>query len=562
MALNIFNKSFGNNDIDDALPELNNDVTAVCEIANGDAEAQALANEIKSETEILNTSVEALESLQDLQTEHELKLQATELDRPITLDGEEIPPVHMDMIGVECFNIQKAVSSIEGILGAEKGSLVYDLGFGNNSFTGSKNIHDYRAGVEGIGDIIKKVKDKIVAFFKYIWDKIKQFWNWITGKKNEEKAEEAKKVVEEIKKAEKTPEGKEKVKEKIEEIANDDEKFQQVVEANIASKLDPEVVNDYAEMKAEQAKILNEIYEDVNKLSLPENVKKSIIEALDSGSLEEANEILNEVLAKIDEEKAKIDERLAKIENDENSKDTNTTESVNLPDSTETSDKNKENFNKILEIVNRKKAILKIVSNYYSRHISRKNAAKLGIKKEWCVNFTSVHDHSHDGKSERVFQLSEFSLNDVLLIEYKLSIKKSLEDNNYVGLRSILKYKGKVYVVGILYISLVEAKNEERIKFINNFKEEVVTYEVDTIFKNPRFGKVPDGFKKFEETCKKLSETASKSGSNVLSNHAFKWSVSEGSEIGRMVIESGKSNLIILKGLNAFKGIDVNSKEA
>lgn len=234
MALNIFNKSFGNNDITDALPALNDNVVAISEVANGDAEAQALANELATENEILNTSVEALECLTDAHIEHIAKLEATQANETVTLGDKTIEPLNIDEVGIECYKIQLLLSNSEGILGAEKGSFTSYTGFGNNSAS-SLSLSDYRAGVEGLGDIVKKVKDKVVAFFKYIWEKIKQFWNWITGKKAEENKEKTKEAIKEAKA--KPKEEKEKIEEKINSNVDLRKEFNKaLVEANLDVK--------------------------------------------------------------------------------------------------------------------------------------------------------------------------------------------------------------------------------------------------------------------------------------------------------------------------------------
>lgn len=189
MALNIFNKSFGNNDISDATPNVNEDPAYESLLINSDHEAKKLTNEVLSEFNIFNSSVKTLNNLEEFKNQQELRLKEIEKNNNIT--SEEI--------GMECHKINLTISNIEGMLGASRGSLLSDLSFGNNSVS-NLTLSDYRAGIEGIGDIIGKIKDKIVAFFKYIWKKIKELWNWLVGKKNKDQ-DEINKVLDNLKKS-------------------------------------------------------------------------------------------------------------------------------------------------------------------------------------------------------------------------------------------------------------------------------------------------------------------------------------------------------------------------
>lgn len=180
----VFNKNLfyaGNLDVDDALPNLTSEEQTAIEMAeNGISaiKAKEAENELDGEMEVLNTGVDTFGALN---TEHQRHVE--------NIDTMEVEGVQNDVVAAECAKIADSISVAAGALSIpledRSVSDVYNSGLLGIS---SPSLSSYREGVLGLGDFLKKVKDKIVSFFKMIWDKIKQFWKWLFGSKETEKA--------------------------------------------------------------------------------------------------------------------------------------------------------------------------------------------------------------------------------------------------------------------------------------------------------------------------------------------------------------------------------------
>lgn len=171
----------GNLDVTDSLPNITTEENTAVEMSENGInaiQAEEAGAQLEGEVEVLDNAVNTFGAVSTAEQEH-----------VENIDRMEVEGVEPEQVALECAKITELISKAAGNLGIPMEDPyiknVYDTGLNGIN---SRSLQDYKDGVLGIGDFLKKVKDKIVSFFKMIWNKIKQFWNWLFKSGEDKKA--------------------------------------------------------------------------------------------------------------------------------------------------------------------------------------------------------------------------------------------------------------------------------------------------------------------------------------------------------------------------------------